>query len=116
MQYLHFNGSNTFGTIKICSKQGRFELISVNHSARSGGIFSIFLNMRVFCVFSLESHQRSDSRDSNEYTQYTISQYEKKITLRYPKSAAMGFSKGLMNKFKTAMRNEPSVFKPLIVY
>ena len=32
-------------------------------------IFSIFLNMRVCCVFSLESPHRGDS---NEYTQYTI--------------------------------------------
>ena len=37
-----FNGSNTFGTIKICSRQGKFELMSVNHSARSGGIIGIF--------------------------------------------------------------------------
>ena len=32
-------------------------------------IFSIFFNMKVFCVFSLESPHRGDS---NEYTQYTI--------------------------------------------
>ena len=32
-------------------------------------IISIFLNMRVYCVFSLESPHRGDS---NEYTQYTI--------------------------------------------
>ena len=32
-------------------------------------IFLIFLNMRVCCVFSLESPHRGDS---NEYTQYTI--------------------------------------------
>ena len=38
-------------------------------------IFSIFFNMKVYCVFSLESPQRGDS---NEYTQYTISQYEKR--------------------------------------
>ena len=30
--------------------------------------------MKVHCVFSLESPQRGDS---NEYTQYTISQYKK---------------------------------------
>ena len=39
-------------------------------------------------MFSLESPQRGDS---NEYTQYTISQYKKKIILNYPKSATMGF-------------------------
>ena len=37
-------------------------------------VFSIFFNMKVYCVFSLESPQRGDS---NEYTQYTISQYKK---------------------------------------
>ena len=37
---------------------GVFELMSVNHIARSGGIkgiFSIFYNIKVCCVFSLES-------------------------------------------------------------
>ena len=38
----NFNGSNTFGTMKICSRQGEFELMNVNHSARSGGIMDIF--------------------------------------------------------------------------
>ena len=51
-------------------------------------IFSIFFHMKVCCVFSLESPHRGDS---NEYTQYTIFQYKKKIILNYPKSAAMGF-------------------------
>ena len=40
-------------------------------------------------------------------------QYIKKITLNFPKSAAMGFfSNGLKNKFKTAIVNEPSMFEP----
>ena len=33
-------------------------------------IFLIFFNMKVCCVFSLESPHRGDS---NDYTQYTIS-------------------------------------------
>ena len=37
--------------------------------------FSIFFNMKVYCVFSLESPQRGDS---NEYIEYTISQYKKR--------------------------------------
>ena len=38
----------------------------------------------------------------------------KKVTLNYPKSAAMKFSsQGLENKFETAVVNEPSVFEPL---
>ena len=32
-------------------------------------IVTIFFNIKVCCVFSSESHHRSDS---NEYTQYTI--------------------------------------------
>ena len=38
---LNFNGSNIFGTMQICSTQGKFELMSVYHSARSGGIVGI---------------------------------------------------------------------------
>ena len=67
-------------------------------------IFSIFLSMKVCCVFSLESPHRGDS---NEYTQYTIFNIKKKITLNYSKSAAMGFfPKGLKNELDTAVVNE----------
>ena len=51
-------------------------------------IFLIFFNMKVCCVFSLESPHRGDS---NEYTQYTIFNIKMKIILNYLKSAAMGF-------------------------
>ena len=55
----NFNGSNTFGTKKICLKQGKIELMRVIHSARTGDIvgiiFSSFSDMYVCCVFSLES-------------------------------------------------------------
>ena len=44
-------------------------------------------------MFSLGSPHRGNS---NEYTQYIISNINKKITLNYPKSAAMGF----FNKFE----------------
>ena len=61
--------------------------------------FSIVFNMKVCYVFSLESPHRGDS---NEYTQHTIINMKKKITLNYPKytipsiiiSAAMGVSLG----------------------
>ena len=67
--------------------------------------------MNVYCVVSLESPQRGDS---NEYTQYTISQYKKKIILNDPKSAygICCVKKG----FETAVVNEPSVFEPLRFY
>ena len=65
-------------------------------------------------MFSLESPHRGGS---NEYTQYTVFNIKKKITLNYPKSAAIGFSsKVLKNGFETAMVNEPSVFEPLKFY
>ena len=51
-------------------------------------IFSIFFNMTVCCVFSLKSPPRGDS---NVNTQYTFFKIKKKVTLNYPKSAAMGF-------------------------
>ena len=54
-------------------------------------ICSISFDMKVCCVFSLESPHRGDS---NEYTQYTIFKIKKEITLIYPKSAAMGFFPG----------------------
>ena len=68
--------------------------------------------MKVCSVFSLASPHRGDS---NEYTQYTIfNNKKKKLTLNYPKSAAIGFySKGLKNEFETAVVNDPSVFEPL---
>ena len=54
-------------------------------------IFSIFFNIEVCCVFSFEWPLQGDS---NEYTQYTIFNMKKKITLSYPKSAAMGVFQG----------------------
>ena len=63
----------------------------VDESARSVGIIKIsliFYNMKVFCVFSLESPHCGES---NENTQYTVFNIKKKITLNYPKSAAKGF-------------------------
>ena len=77
-------------------------------------IFSILFNMKVCCVFLLESPHRGDY---NEYTQYTIFNIKKKIAKNYPKSAAMGFCfKRLKNEFETAVVNEPSVFERLNFY
>ena len=50
--------------------------------------FFIFFNMKICCVFSLESPHRGDS---NEFTQYTIFNIKKKITLNYLKYAVMAF-------------------------
>ena len=77
-------------------------------------ITMIFFNMKVFCVFSLELPHRGDS---NEYTQFTISQYEKENHPKLPIICSYGiFSMGPKNKFETAMVNEPSVLEPLKFY
>ena len=74
-------------------------------------VFSIFFNMKVYCVFSLESPQRDDS---NEYTQYNISQYKKETHPKLCQICNYGTcSKGPKNEFEPAVVNEPSVFEPL---
>ena len=39
----NFSGSNTFGTMKISSRQGLFEPLRVYYRARSGGIIGVSL-------------------------------------------------------------------------
>ena len=46
---------------------------------QNSDIVPIFFNMKVYCVFTLESPHRGDS---NEFTQYTTFQYEKE---KHPK-------------------------------
>ena len=70
--------------------------------------------MKVYCLYSLESPQRGDS---NEYTQYTISQYEKENHPKLSQICNCGIcSKGLKKEFETAVVNKPSVFEPLKFY
>ena len=77
-------------------------------------IFSILFNMKVYCVFSLESPHRGDS---NEYTQYTMFNIKKEYHSKLSQICWYGFfSKGLKNAFETAVINEPSVFEPLKFY
>ena len=64
-------------------------------------------------MFSLESPHRGDS---NEYTQYTISNIKQKITLNYPNLQLCDFFKGFKNECETAVVNEPSVFEPMKFY
>ena len=96
--------------------------MSVNNSTRSGSIiwifFTIFFNITVCFVFSLESPHRGDS---NAYTQHTIINMKTKFTLNHPKyncicSYGIFLSQGLKNEFEIAMVNEPSVFGPLEFY
>ena len=51
-------------------------------------IFSIFCNMKVHCVFSLESPHGGDF---NEYTKYTIFNIRKKIILKLSQICSYGF-------------------------
>ena len=69
--------------------------------------------MKVYCEFSLELPQRSNS---NEYTQYTILNMKKNHS-KLSHICNYGIcSKGLKQKFETAVVNEPSVFEPLKFY
>ena len=74
-------------------------------------IFSIFFNMKVYCVFSLESPHRGDSNKYIHYIHYTMFK-----TKRYPISAAIGFFEGTKNEFETAVVNDSSVFEALKFY
>ena len=77
-------------------------------------IFSIFFNMKVVCVFSLESPH---SGDSNKYTQYTIFNIRRKNRPKLSQICTYGiFPLGLKHEFETAMVNEPSVIEPLNFY
>ena len=76
----------------------------VDKSARSGGVTRtplIFYSMKVCCVISLESPHRGDS---NVYTQYTCTIFNmlKKITLNYPKSAAMKYFLGTQERVRNS--------------
>ena len=63
----------------------------------------IFYNMKVCCVFSLESPHRGDS---NEYTQYTVFNIKREITvtvtLTYPKSLALEFYLWTQERVRTS--------------
>ena len=82
--------------------------MSVNDSARSGSkqvrkqnmdIFSIFFNIKVYSVFSLESPHRGDS---NEYTQYTIFNLKRKITLIIPNLQLWDFFQGTQERVRNS--------------
>ena len=65
-------------------------------------------------ISSIESPHRGDS---NEFTQYIISKYEKENYPKLYKNLQLwDFSKGLKKEFETAVVNEPSVFELLKVY
>ena len=76
-------------------------------------IFSIFFNIKVCCMFSLESPHRGDS---NGYTQYTIFNIKKE---NHPKLSPINSNGFLFQGTEERVRvvvNEPSVFEPLKFY
>ena len=52
----NFNDSITFGTMKRCSRQGYFELMSIHHSARSGGVMGISFRFALTRRYVVGSH------------------------------------------------------------
>ena len=76
----------------------------VDYSARSGGltrdIFLIFFDMKVCCVFSLESPHGGNS---NENTQYTIFNMNEKITLNYPNLQLWDFFQGTQERVRNSL-------------
>ena len=63
-------------------------LILAPDQQANSDIFPTFFNMKVYCVFILESPHRGDS---NEYHNIPFFNMKKKNTRNYPKSAAMRF-------------------------
>ena len=59
----------------------------------------MFFNIKVFCVISLESPPHGES---NEYTQYSIFNIKRKITLTYLKSVALRFCLRIQERVRTS--------------
>ena len=74
----------------------------VDNGARSGGIIRIsliFYNMKVSCVFSLESPHWGDS---NENTQYTVFNIKKKITWNFPNLPLRDYFQGTQERVRNS--------------
>ena len=83
-------------------------------------IFSIFCNTKVCIICSNYNRLFKATLLSTHNILFLI--LKKKVTLNYPKSAAVGFlprdskKKKKKNELAIAVVNEPSVFEPLKVY
>ena len=80
-------------------------LIILSGQERIRDIFMILFNMKVFCVYSLESPLRGDSYKYKHYTVFNIKKIKSPLIIP-----------NLQNEFESAVVNEPSVFEPLKVY
>ena len=76
-----WNDENMFKTGVVRANECKSQCQAKRHNR---DIFSIFLNVKVLCVFSLKSSHRGDSK---EYTQYNIFNIRKNTTLNYFKFA-----------------------------
>ena len=97
---------------------GVVRVVSVNNSAITGrhnrDVCSIFFNMKVYCVFSLELPHRGDSY---EYIQYITFNIKKENHPKLFRICSYGiFSKGLKEQLEVDLVNEPSVLEPLKFY
>ena len=73
-------------------------IIAPYQEAYNRGIFSIFFNVKVCCVFSLESPHRGDS---NEFTQHTIINIKRKSPEIMPNTIMCG-AMGLVRDTRTS--------------
>ena len=78
--------------------------MSVNHSSRSGGIIEISFQFSLTYRYVVCSYKNRVIEAILKHTQYTIFNIKKKITLTYPKSAAMGF---FFQGTREQVRNSP---------
>ena len=82
--------------------------------SRSGGIIGISCRFKSTLGVLVRIASTSDS---NEYTQYTISQYKKENAPKLSQTGNYGiWSKGPKNEFETAVVNGPSLLEPLKIY
>ena len=110
----NFNGSNTFRTMKISSRQGLFELVRVDYSdysGRSGGFNGVLLDFlsrkgMLFVLIRIASSKAILMRTHN----IPFSIYNRKSPLINQICSYGTFSKGLKNEFETARINEPLKF------
>ena len=65
-------------------------------------ISSILFNMKVYCLFPLESPHRGDSSVHTKYTIFNYYRKKMKITLNYYKPADKGFFQGAQERVRNS--------------
>ena len=76
----NFNGSNTFGTMKRCSRQEYFELLSLNHNAMTGGIIGISFQFNLKICYCFH-YNRLEAIVISKHN-IPLSIYKKKIIIK----------------------------------